>query len=79
MAYLKQRLETLLGHSVQIHIDTDDPDNDWGVGTGKLVEAGEDYVGIDKPGLGDWAGLYLVLIAHITHIKHSPQHCEACP
>jgi len=78
MAYLKQRLETLLGHHVQIHMDKDDPDG-WGAGSGNLVEAGEDYVGIDLPGRGDWAGLYLILIAHVTYIKHSPQHCTACP
>ena len=72
MAYLKQRLETLLGHEVRLHVLTNECD-DVGMRPGELGETGEDFVGI-------WIGRvsYLVLIAHIIHIEHNTQICDAC-
>jgi hypothetical protein len=77
MAYLKQRLETLLGHDVWLHVDTSkwatkgemDPPR-----IGKLVEAGEDYVGVNED-----KDLYLILIAHVIAIRHNSRTCLACP
>ena len=70
MAYLKQRLETLLGHDVRLMMDTHP--EPWG--PGKLVEVGEDYVGMDYG-----IALYLMQIAHVIHIQHSPRDCATCP
>ena len=82
MAYLKQRLETLLGHRVYLMTDTHpegwtrwqyevvEPDRD-----GRLVEIGEDYIGIEYSG----NELYLLPIAHVRHVHHNPRDCYACP
>ena len=89
MAYLTQRLETLLGHNVYLMTDTH-PERWTGAATdhwtwrgylvepmwrGKLVEIGEDYVGIEYDG----QALFLLPIAHVRHIHHKPQDCNACP
>jgi hypothetical protein len=68
MAYLKQRLETLLGHQVNVVRE----DEDWA--PTRLVEVGEDYVGIEYSGLG----LFLTLMARVMHIQHNPNSCDAC-
>ena len=82
MAYLKQRLETLLGHHVYLMTDThpegwtrweeDVVEPNW---AGWLVEIGEDYIGIEYSG----DALYLLPIAHVKHIQHNPHFCSTCP
>ena len=74
MAYLKQRLETLLGHDVRPTMDTDQDTRQPQHSMGKLVEVGEDYVGIDYH-----IALFLFQIAHVTYIEHTPRDCRACP
>ena len=74
MAYLKQRLETLLGHDVQPTLDTDEDTIQHQWAPGELVEVGEDYVGIDYR-----TSLFLFQIAHVISIQHSPRDCSACP
>jgi len=74
MAYLKQRLETLLGHRVRPTSSTDQDPDQHGWAPGELVEVGEDYVGIDYRTV-----LVLFQIAHVISIQHTPQDCNACP
>ena len=68
MAYLKQRLETLLGHEITVNTE------EVTANRGQLTEAGKDYVGM----VDDSNDLHLVLITHIRNIRHSPYNFEAC-
>jgi hypothetical protein len=71
MAYLKQRLEALIGHDVRLHAERSKWD-DGEIGPGQLVETGEDYVGIDIDG-----SMFYVLIARVRLFQHSLPR-EAC-
>ena len=74
MPYLKQRLETLLGHDVAL-ICTSPRTR----AAGKLVEVGEDYLGIETITFYETSYLNLFLISHVIELEHSPQICNTCP
>ena len=74
MPYLKQRLETLVGHDVLLTSTSPRAGH-----TGKLVEVGEDYLGIETTTIYETSYLNLFLIAHVIELQHSPQFCNTCP
>jgi len=81
MPNLKQRLETLLGHEVEL-TSTTGVIGDIGFVPNqitKLVEVGEDYLGVERTSTSGNSFLTLILIAHLIHLQHSPQWCSTCP